>query len=287
MNEQEKARRFSAHVDRFLHLPVSKEAEHPLPESDQPTLELARTMAALDFSPRSRFLRQVRQQKGDKRMSISHNRRRTFVALGAALMLGLIALVAIQPARAFATELLQSLFIRNESDRLPVADPVAVSDEPTATAVPVEPSPAMSIAEADALAPFAVREPGLIPNGFVLTSVHYNVERERVTLLYLNDAQIGFSLHQEPAGYSEPGTIGPDATIEPVFIGEIPGEYVRGTWVLNDDTSPGDEMVWDDDDPYRQLRWVQDGIAYTLGTTVSQDTGLMRGDLIAIAESLQ
>ncbi|MBK8903326.1 MAG: DUF4367 domain-containing protein [Anaerolineaceae bacterium] len=291
MNEQDKAARFSAQVDQLLQTPAHSMAGDPFTDDDQALLTLASEMAALDFSAQSRFLRQARQPKGANKMSHSRNGRRALVGLALAVMLLLFAVVVISPVRAFAQELLQSLFVRHDSNTMTTEpyDPVA---DPTPTPIPAPESlPDLSVADAAALASFAVKELTHLPDGYRLSSVYYDEARDKVTFLYLNDAYLGIVLHQEPAETAETWTIGPDAVIEPVMINGAAAEYVQGAWQWGEPTVPGaigsTEVVWQNNDPHQQLRWTQDGIAYTVSTTVGQDQGLTQADLIAIAESLE
>jgi len=291
MNEQEKATYFSAQVDALLQKSAPTMVDDDLDETDQVLLDLARLLSALDFSAQSQFLRQSQPSQGVKPMANIWTGRRVLAGFSAILLLLLLAVTAITPVRVLAQEVWQSLFVRHDNGSIRLSEPVVISAEPTATPIPVvDINPAMSISEADALAPFTVREPAAMPPGYILTSVYYNETLKRVTCLYLNGG-LGISLHQEPADMADPGIIGPEASVETVQIGDAFGEYVRGTWAdvgHNDGvTITVTEHVWDSDDPYQQLRWTNDGVVYTLGTTVGQDLGLTQADLIAIATSLQ
>lgn len=224
-------------------------------------------------------------------MSHVRNGRRALVGLALAVTLLLFAVVVISPVRAFAQELLQSLFVRHDSNTM-TTEPYDPVTDPTPTPIPAPESlPDLSVADADALASFAVKELTHLPEGYRLGSVYYDEAQDKVTFLYINDAYLGIVLHQEPAETAEPWTIGPDAVIETVMINGAAAEYVQGAWQWGEPTVPGaigsTEVVWQSDDPHQQLRWTQDGITYTVSTTVGQDQGLSQADLIAIAESLE
>jgi hypothetical protein len=291
MNEQEKAVRFSAQVDQLLQTPAHTTAGDPLTDDDQVLLALADEMAALDFSAQSHFLRRVRQPKGANKMIFIRNGRRAFIGLALAVTLLLFAVVAISPVRIFAQELWQGLFVRHESSHIAV-EPFVLPAEPTATPIPDPDAMSdLSVAEAAALASFAVKELSHLPAGYALSSVYYDEAQDKVTFLYLNDAYLGIVLHQEPANLAEPWTIGANAVIQAVTVDGAPGEYVRGAWRWVEPEDGGavgvTEAVWQNDDPHQQLRWTRGKIAYTLSTTIGQDLGLTQADLIAIAESLQ
>lgn len=292
MNEQEKATRFSAQIDQLLHAPASHLADEQLTDDDQALLDLAQKMAVMDFSSQSQFRRQIQQpMKGANKMLFVRNGRHALAAMGVILLLLVLTVTLIAPVRAFAQELLQGLFVRHESSTI-AAEPYDPIADPTPTPIPDPDSePEMSVAEAEALTSFAVKELTNLPDGYALSSVHYDEERDKVTFLYLNDAYKGIVLHQEPAETAEPWTIGADAVIEPVTVGDVSGEYVRGAWQWGEPATEGSigstEMIWQSDDPHQQLRWTQDGIVYTLSTTVGQDLGLTQADLIALAESVK
>lgn len=292
MNEQEKATRFSSQIDQLLQAPAWQQADDLLNDDDQALLDLARKMTVLDFSTQSQFRQRIQQpMKGVNKMLFARNGRHALAALGVTILLLVLTITLIAPVRAFAQEFLQSLFVRHESNTI-AAEPYNPISDPTPTPIPAPESvPNLSVSEADALASFAVRELTNLPAGFTLSSVYYDQERDKVTFLYLNDIYQGIVLHQEPAETAEPWTIGADAVIEAVMVGNIPGEYVHGSWQwvepTTEDAVGSTEEIWRNDDPHQQLRWTQDGIVYTLSTTVGQDLGLTQADLITLAENLQ
>src|SRR5690554_943460 len=105
MNEQEKTARFSAQVDRLLRRPAEATVGDTLPQDDQVLLELAREMAAMDFSSQSQFLQSGRQPKGETPMlSGLFNGRRVLVTLGATVFLLILAFTFVTPMRAFAQD---------------------------------------------------------------------------------------------------------------------------------------------------------------------------------------
>ena len=289
MNEQEKVARFSTQVDQLLHAPARFVADDLHSDDEQALLELAREMAMLDLSSQSQFLRRGPQPKGAKsNMSINRNGRRALATVALAMMLMVTAVFLIAPVRTFAQDIWQSLFVRHESDRV-ATEPYRLPAEPTSTPIPMpDAAPQMSVAEAAALAPFAVKELRSLPEGFALKSVYYDETLAKVTFLYANEAYLGIVFHQEPAETAEAWEIGSGAVVEAVVINGAPGEYVQGAWLWVEPAngaSDSTEVAWVNDDPHQQLRWTQDGIAYTVSTTLSQDLGLTKADLVALAES--
>ena len=83
----------------------------------------------------------------------------------------------------------------NTEEPTPTPEPTAVADvevteeteptdEPTPTPVPAQVAvPDLSIADAEALASFAVKELINLPGGFALSSIYYDEERDKVTLM--------------------------------------------------------------------------------------------------------
>lgn len=292
MNEHEQAARFSVQVDQLLHPSAHVAADDTYSDDEQALLDLAREMATMDMSVQSDFLRRGPQPKGaEKMMPATLNGRRALAALGVMLLLLVTAVTLIAPVRTFAQEILQSLFVQHESDRI-ATEPYDLATDPTPTPIPVpDAAPQMSVAEAAVLAPFTVKELATLPDGYALSSVYFDEAEQKVTFLYLNDAFLGIVLHQEPAETAAPWTIGANAVIEAVTVAGAPGEYVRGSWRWGEPAAAGavtsTEVIWENSDPHQQLRWTQDGVTYTLSTTVGQDVGLTQADLIALAESVQ
>jgi hypothetical protein len=298
MNEQERAARFTSEVDRLLEPgapPTLRET--PISQEGQELLELAQTLAQIDLSPQSAFLRRLRQPQGDKMQtpilpSIFQLRRLVFISGVIALVLA-VALLTVPATRVMANELWQSLFVRHSSDSQSFAEPFEVSAVATATPIPVEEhQPALSLAEATALAGFDVKEVASVPEGFTLANIHYNAEQKAVTLLYLNRQWLGITLRQEPAAMATPWIIGETAVVETVTIGDNSGEYVRGEWVMAG-TQPDESRflvqgsVWIAAGPAQHLRWVDGDMVYTLATSPARESGLVLADLLHMAESLR
>lgn len=298
MNEQEKAVHLSSQIDRLLEQPASLLVhEENMLTDDQELLELAQRMAGLNFSAQSRFLRRRQQTKGASMNTLSQRitpqRRRMWLAGGVMAALFLLALLTLPPVRALAQEVWQSLFTRHDSDNAILPEPYTVTLEPTASPIPVAvPQLNMTVADAEAMAGYDVLEPGYMPAGYQLSSVHYDAGATAVTQLYLQGG-VGISLRQEPAATAEAWFIGQSAVVESKQIGHLSAEYVRGAWneVAEVDsqgnTAVVSQQTWNPDDPYQRLRWTDGQMAYTIGTTVGQETGLQAADLIAIAESLR
>ncbi|MFO7541182.1 MAG: DUF4367 domain-containing protein [Chloroflexota bacterium] len=223
---------------------------------------------------------------------LSYGQRRLALAFGAlALLLGLT-LFILTPAHTLANEWWQSLFSHHDDDVLTLAEPYSVSAAPTATPIPVsEHQPALSLADAAALAGYAVKEAHYLPDGYDLAGVYHDPEHQAVTLLYLNHDWIGITVRQEPAVMAKAWVIGETAVVEAVQIDQARGEYIRGEWMVTGYRDGANFIVegglWNADGPLQQLRWIDEEMAYTIGTTSGQETGLQMADLVMIANSLR
>lgn len=301
MNEQKRALHFAAAVDRLL-----DPAERPAGEEtlmlaeDQELLELAQTLARLDFSPQSRFLRQLRQPHGGKMNDHASQSiwrrpapRRLALAFAMTILVLAAALLALPPTRALAQELWQSLFTRQSGDTIPARE---IEIELMATLIPIEPGQAASgLAEISAQTSYQLKTPTDLPEGYYLSGIHYS-EKTGITLMFFNDGDgpgdLGFSFAQGPVEALGVGLVAETAVIETVQIGDYYGEYVRGEWTH--DTIEYDEAtsmmsigeaVWNPDGPSQTLLWTEGDMVYALSTPVGQESGLQLADLIRIAKS--
>lgn len=159
-------------------------------------------------------------------------------------------------------------------------------------------------AQASQQAGFDVLVPSKMPASLTFIGVRYDGDHNLVSLFYLLDCgncDNAMYLIEQPAPNGENcdfcgflvgdsaaadanyprETVGTNATIETVQIGNGTGQYVKGDWVSNNVTG----FEWSNDDyPTQRLLWEKDGMAYFLydGTW----GGLAKEDLITIAESM-
>jgi hypothetical protein len=155
---------------------------------------------------------------------------------------------------------------------------------------------AMSSTDYDSKAPQA------IPNRYQFFNATYNANSGDLSQYYQCDTS-GITLSQRPLRAGEVfggAEVGASATIIPVAIGDG-GEYVRGGWVTDGDmpiitidrntratTTTNVGLTWSNDIPQHILMWTENGILYSLQTSVIQNgCNLTQADILAIANSLK
>jgi len=240
-------------------------------------------------------------QQGEK-MNTIKSRRMARVAFAILTIVTLLALVFITPqGRAFAQSILQ-FFVRSESDAIPVptSEPVNWVDlTPGVPSATKTPQPAMAISANDcgdygspictveqirSKVDFTVKEPANIPEG--LYFIGATGGPDNIYLLYYYENQSG-SLSitvKRWAGAPSPQTdlIGASAKVEEVHIGGLTGEYFKGIFVSE---SEGNVATWDPNFGIETLRWVDDGISYTMDYSYPP-TSLGKEGMAALAESM-
>jgi len=169
----------------------------------------------------------------------------------------------------------------------------------------------LSLAEATVKAGYPLLEPTRLPGGLSFGGAAYEADKKIARSLYIFDRSLldqgipfALQISQQPAtdttncnlcsfvrgAYngietSPKGmTVGANAIIVPVQVGQHPGEYVEGEWIKTDQG-----WQWADDPTImlsRQvLRWQADGMAFEISYLAP--LALTQADLIAIAESLK
>jgi hypothetical protein len=298
VNEQERAACFTIEVDRLLESDAPTTLrETPASKEDRELLALAQTLAQIDLSPQSAFLRRLRQPQGVKMQTnlspSAFQPRRAALVFGLVLIVLALAFLAFPPARALAQDIWDSLFIRASSDSLPALE---MQPGPVSTIMAVEPHLIPStLAQVSAQAGFEVKEPTYLPEGFSLSGSHYEAERKTVLLFFTNRQLQTVTLDQQLTTIPDRRLIADGAVVVDVQIGENRGEYVRGEWTLPegftlDELQPSvtlPERTWNPDGHAQTLSWTAGEIAYSLSTAAGQETDLELADLLRIAESLR
>jgi hypothetical protein len=241
------------------------------------------------------------KQHGEK-MNNVQPRRIPRAAFALLVIIILLALTFITPqGRAFAQSILR-FFVRSESDTLPVptSEPMNWVDltpgVPLPTKTPLPPMaifadncgdfgfPTCTVEQIRSKVNFTVKEPANIPEG--LYFIGATGGPDNIYLLYYYENQSGsLSITVERwAGAPSPETslIGTSATVEQVQIGDLPGEYFKGSFVYED----GETIAtWAPDFGIETLRWVDDGISYTMNYS-HPPAALEKVGMVAMAESM-
>jgi hypothetical protein len=253
----------------------------------------------LQLSPSPRFHRRMEHAAWT---TAGITRRRTYIA-SSFIVLFLGAILTLTPqGRAWAQEMLH-FFTRAGSDTLPAptTEPMRWVDQtpgvaaPTVTPVtPVLPAfyadcgdfsaPRCSIAQIRSKVDFTVKELGIIPEGLYFTGATGGPDD--VWIFYKSqDNSWGLSLNEEPwTGSTEQTSweVGVSAVVETVQIGDITGEYVKGSFTMKDGDAT---VVWDPDLPIQNLHWMDNGVYFEM-QIFDPSAQLDKKAFIALAESL-
>ncbi|PKN90683.1 MAG: hypothetical protein CVU44_22480 [Chloroflexi bacterium HGW-Chloroflexi-6] len=204
-----------------------------------------------------------------------------------------VSLLAFTPhGRALAKNLL-SFFTRTEGDSLPVPTP-----QPTELGQGTDPLPApaafaddcgefsmptCSVEQVRAKVNFTIKEPARFPDEMYFVGATGSPEE---VILFYNaiDQSQGVMLFAKPLTDlpATPFPVGQSASIEPVSINGLPGEYVRGAFAWQ---SQDVEAAWNSDFGMETLRWVDGKTIYTLEYFAYQSQ-IGKEKLIEIAESM-
>jgi hypothetical protein len=226
-----------------------------------------------------------RVQQGDEMNTKRVHRTRRF-ALAGAMIVALLAAALLTPqGRALSQSILQ-FFSQADDTTIPVPPPPVAAGEPGLSAPTVEPpAPLISVAEAEAQVGFDVAELSFVPDG--LDYLGARLYGDTVSVEYQTPDYAGhLIIMQSQSGFlqSEWDSVPADAVV-PVKIGELDGEFTKGTFVVY----AGDEAAtWEPEARMLRLRWVQDGVWIEMTKTGYAEAidYLDQAGLIELAESL-
>ncbi|MBE0697200.1 MAG: hypothetical protein IH586_09775, partial [Anaerolineaceae bacterium] len=219
----------------------------------------------------------------------------------AVLAAGIVYLVTPQ-GRVWAQGVLQ-FFTRGDSNPIPGATKEAlvwVEQTPGLAAATLTPQPAppgpefeaecggyanprCSLEEIRSKVRFTVLQFAQIPQGWAFTGATGGSRNVHLAYRALNGRVL--LLTQEPWTASldqSPWEVGASAVIEMVPVGGVTAGYVKGSYASDGGRSPAQ---WDANAPVQNLRWVDQGILFTL-QLVGADPQLNRDGLAALAGSL-
>ena len=229
--------------------------------------------SSVRISPGDRFYRHMKQAAWTP---AAIARRRTFAVTGLTLAL-VAALLAFTPqGRAWAQEVIH-FFSRAGSDTLPYTPQPLAWVDVTPSALPPTPTPMAafaancgdfdnpkcSVEQIRAKVKFPVMELGSIPEG--MHFVGATGGPDYVEILYDNGRYAwGVSINEAPWTGNSVLTqwqIGASAVVEPVQIGSVSGEYVKGGFTV---AAGGTTQVWDVNAGSQTLHWVDQGVFFSM-----------------------
>ena len=228
------------------------------------------------------------------------------VALAALVVVALLAAAFTTPqGHAFAQSILR-LFIRADSNTLPVptAQPMnwveVTPGMPHPTMAPMPtltplvafagdcgsfPIMICSVEQIRSKVDFTVKEPASIPAGLYFTGATGGPDGIYLRYEYENNSGGLFISQERWMGIPDQGMprIGASAVVEDVQIGDLAGQYFKGSFVQR---AGEPEAKWDPSFEAETLRWMEDSISFTLQYNYTTQGPLGKEELVAIAESM-
>jgi hypothetical protein len=224
-------------------------------------------------------------QQGEKMNTTKLHRipRITFAIL---VIVALLAVAFVTPqGRAFAQSVLQ-FFMRADSTTFPLRLSQTTTSEPDPSAPTAEPpAPLTNVAEAEAQAGFDAAELPFVPDGFNYLGAR--LYGKAICIEYEPQGGGGhlFIMQSQEGFIQSDWDKVPVHAIVPVKIGELDGEFARGTFVVYAGQT---SATWNPNAPVLRLRWVKDGVWFEM-TKFGDAKAIQYLDqagLIELAESL-
>lgn len=264
-----------------------------------------------DVDPRPGFLSALKHELLESfsaRQGMRHKLRPVTLALAGAVI-ALTLVLFITPVGDALGQVLVELFQTAEDDVLPfppgqtaiagytMTAALGPTSTPVFTAtktpgVTPTPDPASYLAanktvdEAEQAAGFDILVPVEVPEDLVFRGAAYDPETNVSRLFYdlIRRRTNGLSIFQEPVTGMEDcdlcSDIGPGANVKEVQIGDVTGEFVVGTWILDDGY-----RIWKNEQWVKRLRWQTDDTVFELSFFGPPGT-LSSKDFVEIAESM-
>lgn len=224
-------------------------------------------------------------QQGEKMNPRKRPQRVAFVTVTVVFLLSL-AFVTPQ-GRAFAQSVLQ-FFTRTESDTFyqPVSDLTFEDTTPFHAECGISIHPTCSVEQVRSKVDFEVKELSVLPEGMFFEGATGGPDFIELAYLHEDRDRMGGELSVIVEATGRPSAIGTgiaakSSPIEPVQIGDLPGEYYTG--ILFQDEQGN--VNWLPNDPTATLRWEDGGSTYTL-VYYSRRHPLTKEDLVRLAESM-
>ena len=230
--------------------------------------------------------------KGDPTMKLTYKNRPMMVAAASIIALLMVALF-IMPISSLAQDFIDDFFNRTSDTE--------TFDEPSILS-PIEATPSdgvisrqpQTLANLEAEAPFDVKIPAYVPEGFTFTDASFDPVAKHTFQIYYtgrNATYDSFSIVQMRLEDALQLDVGESATVLLVQINGHNGEYVEGGWRAivheDDNTHIIEGREWDGDFPYRQMLWSDGEFVYWMQSVVGQPSDLPLEEWINIAENLE
>jgi hypothetical protein len=145
----------------------------------------------------------------------------------------------------------------------------------------------LTLEDAQKLAGFAIRVPSVVPAGYDLSEISFDRQTDTVWQIYkFLPYQSGemFVISQSPE--NAPITIGQDAAVEQIQVGDVMVEHVAGMWFA---VTGASWETWDPNTPLHTFRWEEDGFYFTLQFVVGETFSpayLSQQNMVAVIEVL-
>lgn len=217
---------------------------------------------------------------------------RTAAALGLILVFSTMGMLAIPSVQAAAREVF-NFFMPAPGDIRDVQVTV-----PTRGPLESEAKQYFSLTwdQAQKKVAFLLHKIQLLPAGMAFQGAHYDPFREAIILNYANGIQSIWLTEWQAGNIVEYSSIGASATVEPMRLRGVQGEYVRGGWQVSPasqvpltTSTPGAHLTigvyWDTEYPQYTLRWQESGIVYEM--IYIGDPSLEKKEILQIAESIK
>jgi hypothetical protein len=212
------------------------------------------------------------------------------LAVTAFIVIVILGVTFTIPSVQAAARQLMHYFIPSNSDQVTVQAPLPLPGSQVNTYY------ALSLDEAQNKAGYPLKTIAVLPDNLAFSGAHFDPSLKAAALRYTNGTDtLVFSQHPLGNNITEYFSIGASATVEPVQVRGVQGEFVSGSWrlessqpAIQETSFPGTEanlgLYWDASLPQHILRWQENGMAFELlctGETIGKTK------LIEIADSIQ
>ncbi len=232
----------------------------------------------------------IEKQLPSPKRFMRHTLQKRWAWIALAIMLVGLFFTVIPQGQVLAQEILH-FFVRKESDILPLQEWQLTPRPTPAQDITSTPDPSsileekFSVAQIEEQSGFDLREPAWLPESLLFVGATFDSTNSVARIFYQQIDSNGLILKEEI--YTDSGScnlcnsVGENASVETVQIGNVNGEYVQGVWNLTDNGP-----VWENNPFLQRLRWQIDGVAYELLFMGNPDF-LTKEDLVKIANSLK